>query len=356
MGKQNSKTLIARPDPKPVLGLDISTSSVKLVELRKAGSSYRVTRFAVEGMPPNAVADKLIVDIEAVGEAVRRVWKRSGSRLKSAALAIGGAAVITKTLTIPAGLSARECEDQIGLAASNLIPFPMEEVAWDFELLGPVEDDPDMQEALLVATRLENVEHRQAVLEYAGLKAEVVDCESFALENVFTLLNGSDERRRALLDIGATTTTFSVFENGQLVYTREQPFGGSQLTTEIMNYYELSYEEAGRAKRNGGLPEDYEAKVLAPFLDNLAGETGRALQFYRAASNVEGLIEHVTLCGGCSVLPGAVEAVSQHLDLPVELADPLAVLQPTSRSRAGGIERDAQSIMVACGLALRSFR
>ncbi|MDN5865459.1 MAG: pilus assembly protein PilM [Gammaproteobacteria bacterium] len=339
-----------------MLGLDISASSVKLVELRKTGSSYRVTRFAVEGMPENAVSDKLIVDIEAAGDAVRRVWKRSGSHLKRAAIAIGGAAVITKTLTIPSALSARECEEQVGLAASNLIPFPMEEVAWDFELLGPLKDEPETQEALLVATRRENVEHRQAVLEFAGLKAEIVDCESFAIENAFTLVSGADESPRALLDIGATTTTCSVFANGRLVYTREQPFGGSQLTAEIMSSYGLSYEEAGRAKRNGGLPDDYEEKVLAPFLDNMAEEAGRALQFYRAAASDGGMVEHVTLCGGCAALPGAVEAVAGRLDLPVELIDPLGVLNPTARSRAGGIERDAPSILVACGLALRSFQ
>lgn len=356
MAKQAPHTQMRRPRPKPMVGLDISASSVKLVELRKRGASYRIVHFAVEPMPPNAVNDKVIADIEAAGEAVRRVWKRSGCHLRRAAIAVGGAAVITKSLRIPAGLSARECEDQVGLAASNLIPFPMDEVAWDFELLGPVEEEPEMQEALLVATRLENVEHRQAVLEFAGLKAGIVDSESFALESAFSLINQDDERLRALLDVGATTSTFSVFSHGNLVYTREQPFGGKQLTTDIMQHYELSYEEAGRAKRNGGLPDDYEPKVLAPFLDRMGEEAARALQFYRAASSDGELIGRVTLCGGCSALSGAVNAVSGQLDVPVDLVDPLSVITASPRSRTRGLERDAQTIMVACGLALRSFQ
>lgn len=348
--------MIRRPKPKPVLGLDISASSVKLMELRKAGASYRVTRFAAEPMPPNAVTDKTIADIESAGEAVRRVWKRSGTHLKDAAIAIGGAAVITKTLAIPAGLSPRDCEEQVSLAAANLIPFPMDEVAWDFELLGPVADQPEMQEALLVATRRDNVEHRQAVLEFAGLKAAVVDCESFALENAFGLFEGAGEQTVALLDVGASTTTLSVFHDGRIVYTRDQPFGGNQLTNDIMRHYEVSYEEAGRAKRQGGLPDDYEQAVLAPFLDNLGQEAGRALQFYRAAASEDASIDRVLLCGGCAALPGAADAVGKHLDARVELADPLAALDSSSRARAGGVDREPFSLMVACGLALRSFQ
>jgi type IV pilus assembly protein PilM len=338
------------------LGLDISTSSVKLVELRKAGASYRVTHFAVGTMPPNAVSDKTIADIEGAGEAVRRVWKSSGTHLKDVAIAIGGAAVITKTLTIPAGLSARECQEQVSLAAANLIPFPMEEVAWDFDLLGPVADQPEMQEALLVATRRDNVEHRQAVLEFAGLKARVVDTESFALEGAFNLFDDTAGKTVALLDVGASTTTLSIFHDGRIVYMRDQPFGGSQLTHDIMRHYEVSLEEAGRAKRQGGLPDDYEHAVLGPFLDNLGQEAGRALQFYRAAASEEDAVERVLLCGGCASLPGVAQYVGPHVGVPVELADPLAALSSTSRARAGGLEKEPYSLMVACGLALRSFQ
>jgi type IV pilus assembly protein PilM len=353
--------VISRPKSKPVLGLDVSASSVKLVELRKSGISYRVAHFAVEPTPANAISDKAITDIEAVGEAVGRAWKRSGTRLKSAAIAIGGANVIIKTLTIPAGLSDRESEEQVGLAAAKIVPFAMDDVSWDFELIGPSASESGMQEALLVATRRENVEHRQAALEIAGLKTEVVDCESFALENAFPLLNGHDATSEnktlvAMFDFGSTTTTLSVLHDGHIIYTRDQAFGGSQLTAEIMRVYELSYEDAGRAKRRGGLPESYQTEVLGPFMDSMARETARSLQFFYAAMSEYAQVDRVLVSGGCAAIPGVAEVIGKHLGVATETANPLAGLELGGRARAQGVERDAPALMIACGLALRSFQ
>ncbi len=350
--------MVRRPKPKPVLGLDISASSVKLVELRKTATSYRVTHFAVEAMPAEAISDKAIGNIEAVGETVNRAWKRSGSRLKTVAVAVGGPNVIVKTLTIPAGLSERESEEQVGLAAAQIVPFSMDEVSWDFEMIGPSAGEGGTQDALLVATRRENVEHRQAALEFAGLKAEVVDCESFALENAFTLVDGAQNDRDrvvAILDFGATTTTLSVFHHGRIVYTRDQNFGGQQLTQEIMRAYSLSYEDAGRAKRQGGLPEAYETELLVPFMNHMARETARSLQFFHAAMSEYDRVDRVVLCGGCAAIPGVADVIGEHLGIPTEVANPLAGVELASRARAQGIERDAPALMVACGLALRSF-
>ncbi|MGH8225063.1 MAG: pilus assembly protein PilM [Gammaproteobacteria bacterium] len=352
--------MIRRLKSKPVLGLDISASSVKVVELAKAGTSYRVVSFAVEPMPANAIPDKVVADVEAAGEAVRRAYKRSGSHLKNAAIAIGGATVITKTLQIPAGLSEHECEEQVGLAASHYIPFPMEEVAWDFEPVGPVPGEAGMQEVLLVATRRENVEHRQAVLELAGLKAYVVDCESFALENAFRLLPVSKDAADrgetvALVDFGSTITTLSVFHDGHILYTRDQSFGGSQLTQEIMHRYSLSYEEAGRGKRQGGLPDGYERELLTPFVNNMAQEAGRALQFFYAATSESNTVDRIVVCGGCAAIPGVADTIGRHLETPTELANPIASLKIAPRAHTRGVEKDAPTLMIACGLALRSF-
>lgn len=352
--------MIRRLKSKPVLGLDISASSVKVVELAKTGPSYRVASFAVEPMPPNAIPDKVVADVEAAGEAVRRAYKHSGSRLKNAAIAIGGATVITKTLQIPTGLSDRESEEQVALAAEHYIPFPMEEVAWDFEPVGPAPGDAGLEEVLLVATRRENVEHRQAILEFAGLKARIVDCESFALENAFRLLPAASEAEEkgetvALVDFGSTITTLSVFHEGRILYTRDQAFGGSQLTHEIMHRYSLSYEEAGRGKRLGGLPEGYQEELLAPFVNNMAQEAGRALQFFYAATSEHNTVDRIVVCGGCSAIPGVADIIGDHLGTPTELANPLASMKLTPRARARGVEKDAPTLMVACGLALRSF-
>jgi len=343
---------------KPVLGLDISTSSVKVVELAKSGTSYRAQTYAVEPMPSNAIADKVILNIEDVGEAVRRAYKRSRSRLKDAAVAIGGATVITKTVQIPAGLSEREQEEQIELMLPRIIPFSIEDVSYDFEVLGPSENSSNTIDMLLVATRRDNVEHRQAVLEVAGLHAHIVDCEVFALENAYKLLEGregGDEGMVALVDFGSATTAFSVFDKGRIIYTRDQPFGGRQLTDEIMHRYNLSYEDAGRAKRRGGLPDTYQEDVLYPFIDDMAQQVSRAMQFFYAATTEHAKVDQVFICGGCASIPEAAERIGEHIGTPTRIANPFASLKLTGRAQAQGIEQDAPGLMVACGLAMRSF-
>lgn len=348
-----------KPRTKPVLGLDISTSSVKVVELAKAGSSYRAQTYAVEPMPANAIADKVILNIEEVGEAVRRAYKRSRSRLKDVAVAIGGASVITKTIQIPAGLSSREQAEQIELMLPRIIPFAVEDVSFDFEVIGPTDNDKSNVDVLLVATRRDNVDHRQAVLELAGLKAAIVDCEVFALENAYKLLgeidDGEDDNVVALVDFGSATTSFSVFENGRIVYTRDQAFGGRQLTDEIMQRYNLSYEDAGRAKRRGGLPDSYHEEVLVPFINDMAQQVNRALQFFYAATTEHTKVGKVFICGGCASIPEAAERIGEHLELPTRVANPFTSLKLTGRAQAQGIEQDAPGLMVACGLAMRSF-
>lgn len=345
---------------KPVLGLDVSSSSVKVVELANAGESYRAQCYAVEPMPQNAITDNVISDIEAAGEAVRRAYRRSGSRLKDVAMAIGGASAITRTIQLPAGLSPREMEEQVEIAAARHIPFPLEDVAYDFDLIGPTPDHPEAVDVLLVATRRENVEHREAILELAGLHAYIMDCEVFALENAFELIRGQllaegRDRTIALADFGAATTSFSVFHGDRVVYTRDQPFGGNQLAEEIMRRYDLSYEAAGRAQREGGLPDDYREEVLDPFLTDMAQQVNRALQFFLASTTEYAGVDQVLLCGGCAALPGAAEHVGQRVGRPTALANPLAKVQLSSRAKAQGMEQDAPALMIACGLALRSF-
>jgi type IV pilus assembly protein PilM len=239
---------------RPVIGLDITTSSIKLIELSKSGDSYRVESYAAEPSPPNAINEKAIVDAQAVGEAVRRAVKRAGARSGEVAVAISGDAAITKVIQMPRTLRDSELESQVEMQADQYIPFPMEEVSFDFEVIGPSEKDPDMYDVLLVATRSENVEQRQAAVQAAGLSARIVDVEAFALENSCRLLtphmpDGGMDRYIAVIDFGASSTTFSVLRNLKVTYTRDFAFGGQQLTEEIMRSYGLSMEEAGRAKK-----------------------------------------------------------------------------------------------------------
>jgi type IV pilus assembly protein PilM len=345
---------------RPLLGLDVTTSSVKLIELVDVGRGYRVESFAAEPTPPNAINDKAIVDAEAVGEAIRRAVKRSGTKTREAAVAISGDAAITKVIQMPRHLSEAELEGQVELQADQYIPFPMEEVSFDFEIIGESERDPDMVDVLLVATRTENVEQRQAAVEAAGLMARVVDVEAFAVENACALLThqmpeGGVDKFIAIVDFGASTTTFSVLHSLKVIYTRDFAFGGQQLTEEIMRTYGLSLEDAGRAKKEGGLPSNYQPEVLDAFMDDMSQQVSRSLQFFLASGTGRDQPDQVLVCGGCANIPGVADVIGSRIGIPTEIGDPLGQMKLSSRAKSHGVQKDATALLTACGLALRSF-
>ncbi len=343
----------------PVIGVDISSTAVKLLQLvQQSPGRYRVEHYAVEPLPPNAVVEKNIVEVEAVGEAIKRALARSGSRTRNAAAAVAGSAVITKVIPMQAALSDDDMEDQIQVEAAQYIPYPIEEVSLDFEVLGPVKDNPEMIQVLLAASRNENVEVRQSALELGGLNAKVMDVEAFAMENAFRLISDQlsvpKDALVALVDVGATMTTLNVLRNQRSIYTREQVFGGKQLTDEVMRRYGLSYEEAGLAKRQGGLPESYEVEVLEPFKEAMVQQVSRLLQFFYAGSEFN-RVDQIVLAGGCASIPGIAEMVEEQIGVLTIVANPLANMSLSSRVQAQALAQDAPALMIACGLALRSF-
>ena len=343
----------------PILGIDISSTSVKLLELARSGSRYRVESYAVEPLPPNSVVEKNITDADLVGEAIGRAVKKSGTRTRAAACAVSGSAVITKVISMPSNLSDDEMEGQIQIEADQYIPYSLDEISLDFEVLQPSESDPDRVDVLLAASRSDNVDIRVAALEVGGLQAKIVDVEAFALENAVELIIAGgggieDAHVVAVMDVGATTSTLSVLQEGSIIYTREQLFGGRQLTDEIQRRYGLSYEEAGLAKRQGGLPDNYEPEVLEPFKESMAQEVNRALQFFYSSSQV-GAVDHVIVAGGCASIAGIEELITPKVDVPVTIANPFANMSVASKVRADALANDAPAMMIACGLSLRSF-
>ena len=343
----------------PLLGVDISSTSVKLLELSRSGNRYRVESYAVEPLPPNSVVEKNITDPDLVGEAIRRASLKSGTKTKNAACAVAGSAVITKVITMDAGLSDDDMESQIQLEADQYIPYALEEISMDFQVLQPSENEPDKVDVMLAASRSENVDARVAALGVGELTAKVVDVEAFALENAVGLLAESNNRIAdahvvAVMDVGATTSTLSVLEDGKIIYTREQTFGGRQLTEEIQRRYGLSYEEAGLAKRQGGLPDNYEPEVLEPFKESMAQEVNRALQFFYSSSQV-GAVDLVVVAGGCASIEGVGELIESKIDTPVAVANPFEGMSVSSRVKGDALANDAPALMIACGLALRSF-
>lgn len=350
--------ILGKKKTTPVLGLDISSTTVKLLELSYSGDRYRVESYAVSSLPHDAVIEKNVNDIDGVANAVRSVVAQSRTKLKTVAAAVAGSSVITKIIDMPQGLGDDDMETQLTLEADQYIPYPLEEVAIDFEIQGPSPERDNQVEVLLAACRRETIDSRVESIEGADLTAKIMDVEAYAMERAYSLIQHQLELDTdstvAVVDIGATMTTLSVLNNGQTIYTREQLFGGKQLTDEIMRRYGLPLEEAGLAKKQGGLPDDYEPEVLEPFKDAVVQQVARSLQFFFSSSQYND-VDYIILAGGVSSMDGLQELVQDKLGTPTAVANPFAEMTISSRVNAVALSSDAPAMMIACGLAMRSF-
>jgi type IV pilus assembly protein PilM len=331
-----------------------------MVELSgsRAGA-IQVECYAIEPLPENAVVDGNIANLEAVSEVIGRCWKRLGTQTKYVAMALPAAAVITKKIILPAGLRETEMEAQVESEANQYIPFALDEVNLDFQVVGQAPTGPDEVEVLIAASRKEGVEDRIASAEAAKLKPVVMDMDAYASLAAFELVReqlpgGGPDRVYALVDIGANAMKVAMVKGDQQVYNREQAFGGNQLTQDMVRAYGMSHDEAENLKRTGPLPDNYEAEILRPFLDNLALEVSRALQFFFTSTQF-GEVDHVILMGGCALLPGISEIVAERTQIATVAANPFAKMTLSQRVRPKHLLADAPSLMVACGLALRRF-
>ncbi len=345
---------------KSLVGLDISSSSVKLLELSRKGDRFHVESYAIEPLPPNAVTDKQIADAKAVGEAISRAINRAGTRTKDAAVAVAGASVITKIVELPATLSGDDMEEQIKAEADQYIPYPIDEVSLDFEVLGASAKNGEMVEVVLAACRREQVESLCAAVEIGGLKPRVVDVEAYALENACQFLehqmpDSGRKRTIAVVDMGSTTTSVLILHDRKTIYTRDQAFGGRQLTEDIMRTYGLSQEDVHKARRAGKMPDGYETNVLPNFVSDMAQQIDRSLQFFFSAVTQYSSIDQIVLAGGCAHIPGVEASIQERLQIPVVVARPFANMSVASRAKPANLAQEESSLLIAAGLAWRAF-
>ncbi len=344
----------------PLVGLDISSSSVKLVELGQSGSGeYVLERFATESFEKGWIADGQIEKFDEVADAVRRVVQKSGTRTKRVALAMPQSAVITKKIMLPAGLRDEELELQVESEANQYIPFSLDEVSLDFCVVGPSATSVGDVEVLIAASRKDRVQDRQGLAEAAGLKPVVLDIEShasrLAMARIITALPGEGrDALVALFEIGAETTSLKVLRDEELLYDRDQAFGGAQLTQMISRQYGFSFEEAEQKKLASDLPEDYDSSLLAPFVDSLSQEIGRALQYF-FTSTPHHKVHYVMLGGGTATLPGLKERVTELTGFASMVVNPFDGMRLGSAVRESKLRREAPAYLTACGLAMRRF-
>jgi len=343
-----------------MIGLDISSSSVKLVELgRTKAGDLVLENCAIVALERGWITDGNIEKFDEVSGAVRRLVKKSGSKTNNVAMALPPSAVITKKIVLPGGLTDQELEMQVEAEANQYIPFPLDEVSLDFCIIGPSANGSSDVDVLIAASRREKVQDIQGLAQAAGLKPVIVDVESYASRLATCRLIGNmpmlnPESIVALFEVGALTTSMQVIRNQEVLYDRDQAFGGAQLTQMIVRQYGFTPEEAEAKKRSGELPEDYASIVLQPFTESLVQEIGRALQFF-FTSTTHNKVDLVMLAGGSAALPGLTNAVTQQTTFPSVVANPFDGMQISDAVRTKKLAREAPSYLTSCGLALRRF-
>jgi type IV pilus assembly protein PilM len=339
-----------------LLGIDISSTSIKVLQLSQVGSKYMVDNYVIWPLPLDAVVEKNISDIDAVGDCISQAIRMMKPTIKDAAVAVAGSAVITKTIEMDASLSDAEMENQIVVEADQYIPFPLDEVSIDFERQGLSARSPDVVEVLLAACRRENVDTRVTALRLGGLSAKVVDIEAYAIERTYTLLaqqiGSQDEQTAAIVDIGSMMTTLNVILNGKTIYSREQMFGGNQLSEEVQRRFGLSAAEAEAAMKRGELPEEYEHEILAPFKDAVVQQISQTLQFFFSSSHYNE-VDQILLAGGVAAIEGLSDLVQESLSTPARVANPFEGLIIGSKVNQTLLKNDAPSLLIAFGLAMR---
>lgn len=351
--------LLGRKHP-PVIGLDISSSSVKLVELgQSATGEFVLERFGSEPFEKGWITDGQIEKFDEVADAVRKLVQKSGTKTKQVVMAMPQSAVITKKIMLPAGLRDEEMELQVESEANQYIPFSLDEVSLDFCVIGPSATSAGDVEVLIAASRKDRVQDRQGLAEAAGLKPVVLDIESHASRLamgriVSGLPNEGRDALVALFEIGADTTSLKVLRDDEMLYDRDQAFGGSQLTQLISRQYGFSFEEAEQKKLANDLPEDYESAILVPFVDSLSQEIGRALQYF-FTSTPHHKVHYVMLGGGTATLPGLKDRVTDLTGFASMVVNPFDGMQLGSAVRESRVRREAPSYLTACGLAMRRF-
>ena len=343
-----------------MIGVDVSSSAVKMLELADGGKGMRrVERYAISPLPRDSVQDGAITKVEVVEAAMRDAWKALGTRTREVAMALPAASVITKKIMLPGNATEAEIDTQVAAEANQIASFPLNDINLDYQILGPNPKNPSENDALMVLARRERVEERVALAESVGLKVVIMDVDAYAAltayeQMAFQLPDNGRGQTIAIIDIGAQTTHVNVLHDNQTVYQREHALGGGALTNEISRRFDLPAEEAEDAKRKGLLPESYESEVLQPFLDSVAQEIGRAIQLFFSATSFQS-IDHILLAGGCAAIPGLDDVVHSRMQTSTLIANPFAKMAVSSHVKARQLAAEAPALFVACGLALRRF-
>ena len=347
---------------KPTVGLDIGSSHVKLMQLELTrNGEYRLLSFGMTELPPEAIVDGAVMNTNVIVDSIRELMQKQRVKTKQAVVSVSGNAVIIKRINLPQ-MTIDELEESIQWEAEQYIPFDINDVNIDVQILEGASEAPGQMEVLLVAARKELVNEYQSLIQQAGLKPVVVDVDAFAIANMFEINYELPDETIALVNIGASNVNIHILRNGVSAFTRDIGMGGRQFTEEIQRTLNISFEEAEAMKVGGDeqdvsaiVPEEIE-KVLSSVGENLATEIQRSLDFYLSTSADSGL-SRLYLSGGGARTPGLARAISKQTGLGTEIVDPFRRIQIDEREFKGSFLNDvAPQAAVVVGLALRGPR
>lgn len=343
--------------PKGYLGIDIGSTYIKVLGMSLHGKKTQVDAFAVVHLSEGAVIDNNVQNVPVVAEAIEQAFRISGARIKSTVTSVPASVVIEKVLNFSNAFTEDELEDQIKLEADQFIPYPLDEVALDFQIKGESADSPDLNEVLLVACRQDSVQSREDAITGSGLSCEVIDVDTYALERVSTLFlpeNNQEGKVVGVVDLGASSMTLYVLDAGEVIYSREQAFGGNDLTHNLSQASDLPADEIEHLKKQRALPAELVEDFVEPFKHAAAQQVARSLQFYYSSGS-HGEIERLFLMGGGAEIEGLASAVSEVLNIETAIADPFRNMTFHSKINRELFDQESPSLVVACGLAMRSF-
>lgn len=346
-------------DTDPIIGLDIGLTAVKVLQLSKSGGSIQVERYAVVAVGKEVSNDNGVVSKDHIIMAIKEAMKKSGIKTKKVCASISNSMAITKILKYESTLNDKEIGNEIEMEAGKYIPYPLSEVNLDYTVLGPVANNPDLVNVLLIASKSENIDNISDLIIDAGLIPTIIDVDAYAVARAFELvatrLPGQGKNKViGILDIGSALSTLTILDNGNIVYAREQTFGSQHLLDEIQNIYSLTYDEAILALRYETLPKDFYPEVLEPFKQSVAQQVSRFCQFFFSAGEYNS-IDYIFLTGGCASIFGLDNAIQNKLQIKTFVANPFYEMIISPAVNKEEFEYETMRLMKCCGLALRNI-
>jgi type IV pilus assembly protein PilM len=346
----------------PLIGVDLSVSSIKCVELSQSrNGSVKIENYAIESTPKDAFNEQGIGNADSLGAALKRAWVKLDTKIKNIAIAIPSNIAITKRVKFSKDLDEIAIADEVLVEAGHFIPFSLDDVNIDWVVLGPHPSSPTTDnEILICATRRDRILDYMAAAEAAGLKVIKVDIDNFAQQLAFDHMIKANEGYMneviAVADAGSSMLNIAIYNKGEeMVFSKEIAFGSNQLSDSIRQIYGISTEQAEDAKRKGGAGlTDYQNQALEPFLASMSMEINRTIQFFLTQATVE-KIDRIMLAGGCAAFDGAAEMVGSVTQIKTEAFNPFVHMDESGRLKNRNLAKEAPMLLTACGLALRRF-